>query len=88
MKTLNEPVVFNFSSLNKRKIQRQCFQKPQKLNINATYIHVAVCFNITGVPPACIYFASKNISFGFHSIVNLCKHGKLPNLSNLNVKET
>ena len=72
--------------LNKRKIQRLRFQKPQKLNINATYI--AVCFNITGVPLACIYFASKNISFGFHSIVNLCKHGKLPNLSNLNVKET
>ena len=61
--------------LNKRKIQRQCFQKPQKLNINATYI--AVC--ITGVPFACIYFSSKNISFGFHSIVNLCKHGKSPN---------
>ena len=85
MKTLNEPVVFNFS-LNKRKIQTLCFQKPQKLNINATYI--AVCFSITGVPLAFTYFASNNISFGFHSIVNLCKHGKLPNLSNLNVKET
>ena len=73
--------------LNKRKIQRlQCFQNPQKQNINATYI--AVCFSITGVPLACIYFSSKNISFGFHSIVNPCKHGKLPNLSNLNIKET
>ena len=72
--------------LSKRKIQRLCLQKPQKLNINATYI--AVCFSITGVPFACIYFASKDISFGFHSIVNLCKHEKLPNLSNLNVKET
>ena len=26
-------------------MQRLCFQKPQKLNINATYI--AVCFSIT-----------------------------------------
>ena len=72
--------------LNKRKIQRLCFQKFQKLYIYATYI--AVCFSITGVPLACIYFSSKNISFGFHSIVNLCRHGKLLNLSNLNVKET
>ena len=72
--------------LNKRKIQSLCSQKPQKLNINATYI--AVCFSIAGVPLVCIYFSSKNISFGFHSIVNLCKRGKLPNLSNLNVKET
>ena len=63
--------------LNKRKIQRQCFQKPQKLKINATYI--AVCFSITGVPLACICFFSKNIPFGFHSVVNLCKHGELPN---------
>ena len=85
MKTLNEPAVFNFP-LNKRKLQRLCFQETQKLNINVTYI--AVCFSISGVPLACIYFSSKNISFGFHSIVNLCKHGKLPNLPNLNVKET
>ena len=58
MKTLNEPAVLIFP-LNKRKIQRLCFQKPQKLSIIATYI--VVCFTITGVPLACKYFSCKNI---------------------------
>ena len=52
-------------------------------NINATYI--PVCFSITGVPLASIFLFHKRI-FWFHSIVNLCKHGKLPNLSNLILK--
>ena len=33
--------------LNKHKIQCLCFEKPKKLNIDAT--HIAVCFSITGV---------------------------------------
>ena len=57
---------YSIFPINKRKIQRQYFQKPQKLNI-------------TGVPFAYKYLSSKNLSFGFHSIVNICKHGKLAN---------
>ena len=37
---------YSIFPLNKRKIQRLCFQKPQKLNINATYI--AVCPRANG----------------------------------------
>ena len=52
-------------------------------NINSAYL--GVCFGITAVPFACIFLFQKYI-FGFYRIVNLCKHGKLPNVSNLNLK--
>ena len=74
---------------NKRKIKSLCFQKPhdQKLTVNATY--KAVCFSITRVPLACVvvYFSFENISFGFHRIVNLCKHGKLLQLVQFKLKK-
>ena len=66
--------------LNKRRIQSLCFQ-----NINATYI--AICFSKLAWLLV-VYFSFKDTSSGFHSTVNLCKLGKLPNLSNLNLKGT